>query len=165
MDKSQEILVTKGMIYGYSKLENVLVNFYHVFDSRVGRVFFCHTKSFHELMFRLTIEWEDGIITTITMKNCKKYKVKYKNDFVSISYLKVGNKSRFGSSNLKGKIIKKEHVIAIPCYIFTTIDLVEVNRVLVKCKTPLLLRHIKQLSRLNRVFASPILHPGSTLLL
>jgi len=165
MDKSQEILVTKGMIYGNSRLENVLVNFYHVFDSRIGRVFFCHTKKSHELMFRLTIEWDDGKVTTITMKNCEKYKIKYKNEFVKIAYLNVGNRCRFGSSNMKGRIIKKEHVVAIPCYIFTTIDLIEVNRVLVKCKTPLPLRHIKQLSRLNRVLASSILHPGSTLFL
>lgn len=145
----------KDYEYGYSSLENNLVNYSHIFDSTISRIYFSYYRNTPTFMHKITIKWEDGTLSTLTMIDSDCYKVKYKYGFVKISELKVGSKSHFGWHNKKGIVVDKTVCISRPSYVFTLSDRIEVNGIMVKCKIPRLLRHTKQLSRINKRLVDP----------
>ena len=159
MDFSQSIVTQVNLVGGLVPLKDVKANFHHIYNATVTRIFFCYTKKHYELMHKLTIEWEDGAISTITALNSKHFKIKYKDTYQKINNIPLGAKSRFGWSSRKGKVIKKEHIVSKPTFIFTVNQRLEVNGILVKCKAPNLLRHTKQSSRISRYLVDPRICP------
>ena len=160
MDITQAINVMQGYKYGLAKLDENLVNFYHVYNSTTSRIYFCYYRNTPTMMHTLTILWDDGITTTITLLDCDMYKVKYKDKFVRISDLEINNRGRFSWDEKKGTIIGKSMTIVSPCYLFTLSKRIEINRVLVKCKVPRLLKHTRLTSRISSKLVNPSLCLG-----
>ena len=160
MDVTQSIRAMKGYDIGDAKLNLNLVNFFHVYNSTVTRIFFCYYRSAPVLMQELEIEWDDGIISTITILDCEMYKIKHNNKFCRVSDLEIGYKGRFSWDEKKGTITGKKPVIVSPCYIFTCSGKFEINRVFVKCTVPRLLKHTKYTSRISSKLANPSLCLG-----
>ena len=167
MDSTQNIRAQTEHLGGIIELHQVRPNHYLIYDSKITRVYFAHTKKTHMLMQQLTIEWdtpihtEDGYqkTTTITMMNTKEFKIRYKNTYQKIDNIPLHTRSRFGWHHNKGKVIKKDYVLARPTYIFTTIGHLEIGGILVRCKPPALLLHTKRTSRIGRHLVNPNICP------
>lgn len=160
MDVTQSIHVMKGYEFGSTKLNNNLVGFYHVYNSTTTRIYFCYYRNTPMMMHTLSILWDDGIESTITLADCKRYKMKYNDKFVRISDLEVGDEGRFSWDEKKGTIVSKTMTIVSPCYLFTRSKRIEVNRVMVKCKVPRLLKHTELTSRISSKLVNPSLCLG-----
>lgn len=160
MDVTQSIKAMKGYDIGDAQLKENLVNFYHVYNHTNTRIFFCYVRNTPVLMHELEIEWDDGIVSTITVLDCEMYKIKYNNKFFRSGDLEVGYNGRFSWDEKKGTIIGKRLVVVSPCYIFTCSGKFEINRVFVKCTVPRLLKHTKYTSRISSKLANPSLCLG-----
>ena len=160
MDVTQAIHVMRGHDHGLSKLSNDLVNFHHIFDTTSSRIHFCYYRNTPVLMHLVIIEWEDGVTTSISLMDCDMYRVKYNDKFVKVGDIEVGDVARFSWDERKGTVIDKKMVIVSPCYIFTLSNTIEIDRILVSCKVPRLLKHTRLTSRISSKLVNPSLCLG-----
>lgn len=163
MESTQSIHAFKGYVMGMAQLKDLRPNYYHVYNSTHTRIFFCHTKSKLTLMTKLTFEWDDGMVTTLTLKNTSKYRVRYKDRYVKVDDLEVGSRGRFSHDNKKAKLISKEHIVGRACYVYTENSFLEVNRILLMCSPQRILRHIKYTTQISRFLGYPNLCLGMRL--
>lgn len=160
MDSHQQIKIFDKHKAGLIPLDQVKVGMCNVTDQVVSRVYFRYTKKDYKLMNRLTIEWDDNSISTMTLENTKYYKLPYKHTFQKICNIPIGYRGRFRVDGEKGRIIRSEYITAKPTYIFTDTERLVVNNVLLKCKSSKLLRHTKYISRISRYLVDPRLMIG-----
>jgi len=116
-------------------------------------------------MTRLTFEWDDGMITTLILKNTSKYMIRYKNRYVKAFDLEVGCRGRFSHDNKKAKLISKDHIAGRACYVYTENSFLEVNRILIKCNPQKILKHIKYTTKISKFLGYPNLCLGMRLFL
>jgi len=88
------------------------------------------------------------------------YRVKYNDKFVRVDDIEVGDVARFSWDERKGTVIDKKMVIVSPCYIFTLSNTIEIDRILVSCKVPRLLKHTRLTSRISSKLVNPSLCLG-----
>lgn len=163
MESSQSIHAFKGYVMGMAQLKDLRPNYYHVYNSTHTRIFFCHSKSKMTLMVRLTFEWDDGMTTTLVLKNTSKYRIRYKDRYVKAFDLEVGSKGRFSHDGKKARLISKDHIVGRACYVYTENSFLEVNRILLMCSPPKILKHTKYTTRISRFLAYPNLCLGMRL--
>lgn len=160
MDSNQQIRIYNAKKTGVVPLNQAKVGMYNVCSNVVSRIFFVYTKKDYKLMHRLTIEWDDNSVTTITLQNTKHYKLPYKGTFQKVANIPINYRGRFRIDGEKGRITKIEYITAKPTYIYTDTERLIVNNVVLKCKSSKLLRHTKYTSRLSRHFVNPNLMLG-----
>lgn len=155
MDGYQQVKIHSKNASGIIALKDVEVNQFNINDTMLSRIYFKHKKKSYTLMQRLTLEWDDNTITTITLENSKYFKLPYKGTFQKINNIPIGYRGKFSYNNDKARVVNKEYVSSRPVYVFTETERLVVNNVIVKCKSSKILRHTKYTSRISKHLVHP----------
>jgi hypothetical protein len=153
--KQKMILLTSDT-YLEGKVEDAKIGFYSIANMKVNimsKIFFIYRSSKTELLTVLNIRWKNNKPDTkLIIKDTEKITISH-NDYTAHS-IPINEFLDLGPMNERGMIISKEYIAGKPYYIYSESGYIVVNDVLLLCKIPLSVRHIKYTNRISSTLAN-----------